>query len=85
MDPTIIGAIIVAALAPLGTYLIARRRMSGSVESSEAVELWKESSAMRKDYRILLERADARITALEGRISILEELNAELRLRLEAS
>lgn len=37
------------AVAAFGAWLIARHRNSGSIETSDAATLWKESNAMRKE------------------------------------
>lgn len=72
MDPVV--AIIVAVVGPLGAYLVAARRFSGKVETTEAKDLWKEAGRIR-------EWSSARITALEARIEALEETGDELQRR----
>lgn len=64
MDP-VIGVLVVALVGPLVTYLVAVRRLSGKVASSEATELWAESKSIR-DW------SSARITELNGVVSRLE-------------
>lgn len=46
MTTTVI-AILAAIAAPLGAYLVAARRFSGRIESSDAKELWEESRSIR--------------------------------------
>jgi len=71
----------VALFAPVGAYLVAARRMSGRIASSEASELWDESRSIREDYRQRLGVAHARIAQLEARVAELQaELDAERRL-----
>jgi len=86
----IIGPVIVAIIAPLGAYLLAARKMSGKVATSDANALWKEASAIRDDYRDRIVKANDRQAALETRVSALEGQNNELvrenyELRAEVS
>jgi hypothetical protein len=81
--------IVVAVIAPIGAYLLAARKMSGKVSTSDATQLWKEAGAIRDDYRGQLQLAGARVQNLEGRIGRLEDQNdvllaenATLRLRI---
>jgi predicted RNase H-like nuclease (RuvC/YqgF family) len=68
-----------ALISPLIAYVVATRRLSGKVSTSEASELWKESSSIREDYRDRLRYSDEQLRRLESRISALEESNNELR------
>jgi hypothetical protein len=82
--------IVVAIIAPLGAYLLAARKMSGRVATSDANALWKEAGAIRDDYRGQLKTADDRIQNLEVRIGALEDMNNTLAadnrsLRIEIS
>lgn len=76
IDPSIV-ALIAALAAPIATYIVAARRFSGKVETTEAADLWKESRDIRKWSR-------ERIEQLERRVTHLEEENEELRERLDA-
>lgn len=51
MNEIVIAAIGLAGAAAggIGAYLIARRKGSGRVITSEATDLWKESAALRRD------------------------------------
>lgn len=62
----------------LAIYLTAIRKLSGRISTSEATDLWKESKAMRDDYREQLTAAEARTAALEARIVKLEARNSGL-------
>lgn len=51
-----------------GTYLVARRNTSGSVSTSDAASLWKESNDLRQEYKDRAEKLEER----------LEEVNTQL-------
>jgi hypothetical protein len=76
-DPGVV-ALVAALAAPVVTYLVAARRFSGKIETTEAADLWKESRDIRKWSR-------DRIELLESRVQYLEEENEELRRRLDAA
>jgi chromosome segregation ATPase len=78
MEPAILIPVAVAIVAPLGAYLLAARRMSGKVQTSDAGELWAESRAIRDDYRNRLLDAADRSRDLEARVAKLENSNNEL-------
>ena len=67
----VIVPFFVAIVAPVGAYLLAARKMSGKVATSDASDLWAESRSIRDDYR-------SRILWLEERVVVLEEGNATL-------
>ena len=85
MDPGVIVAIVAAVAAPLGAYLLAARRMSGKIGTSDAKELWSESRAIRDDYRDQLDTANRRTASLERRVAHLEEVNNNLTNDLATS
>lgn len=71
----VLVALLAAAPAAFVTWLIAARRLSGTVKSSEAADLWKESASIREWSR-------ARIDALEKENHELRERIAVLEMRL---
>lgn len=73
---------IIAILGPLGTYLVAVRRLSGKIGSSDATALWTESSNIRADYREQLERSDRKVKELEAKLSKQEEKVDNLDARI---
>ena len=86
MEPTVIVALIAAVAAPLGAYLLAVRRMSGKIATSDASDLWAESRSIRDDYRERLLESSERASRLEARVAVLEGTNTELgRLNAELS
>jgi chromosome segregation ATPase len=76
---TIVVGILGVVLGPLAAYIVAARRFSGKVTTSEASQLWDESKSMREDYRERLRLAGEDIARLAERISRLEEANDVLR------
>lgn len=44
----VFAGVVVSGLV---TYFIARRKNSGTISTSEAVDLWAESNALREDYK----------------------------------
>ena len=81
----VIVALIGILVAPLVTYIIATRRLSGKIRTSEAADLWAESAAMRHDYQTENERLRGRVTDLEGRAAIIEAINNDLTRDLRLS
>lgn len=74
ISPSII-ALVAALAAPVVTYIVAARRFSGKIETTEAADLWKESRDIRKWSK-------ERIESLEARVAHLEEENTDLRAKL---
>lgn len=54
----LVGAVVTAAITGLVTYLVATRQRSGTVETSEATDLWSRSDR-------IMDRQEARIMDLE--------------------
>jgi hypothetical protein len=76
ITPSVI-AICVGLAAPIISYLIAARRFSGKIETTEARDLWAESAAIRDWSR-------QRIEALERRVQQLEDENRDLRAKVSS-
>ena len=90
MNWGIIAPVIIALVAPVGAYLLAARKMSGKIGTSDAAQLWKESASIRDDYRTQLLQANERAISLEIRMAKAEEANSllvrenyELRHKIE--
>lgn len=88
IDPGI-AAVLVALLAPLATYLVAVRQLSGRIKNSDASELWEESRSIRdwsaariKELLEHIERLEVRVEELEATNHTLEREN--IRLKMEA-
>jgi chromosome segregation ATPase len=87
----VVGSIAAALIAPVGAYLLAARRMSGKIATSDASQLWQESKSIRDDYRARLNdaadramRLEVRVADLEGTNTKLIQENFELRHKVEA-
>lgn len=77
IEPGLI-ALVVAVIAPLATYLVAARRLSGRIKDSEATELWAESRSIRDWSTSRMKELSDEIKELETRLNELEEKNREL-------
>lgn len=65
--------IIVAIISGLTAYMIARRKGSGSIRTSEAGDLWAEAQAIRKDLRTDNQEMRELISTLRDRLNKLEQ------------
>lgn len=79
IDP-FIGVVIAAILGPIGAYVVAARKMSGKIATTEAAQLWEESRAIREWSAKRMEACDAECSNLRnaltealGRIKTLED------------
>lgn len=66
MSIAVIVALVAALGAPVLTYIVAVRKLSGKIATSEAADLWAESGKIRLEYR-------EQIATLTGRCRRLEE------------
>lgn len=58
------------------TYLIAKRNTSGSISTSDAASLWKESNDLRQEYRERAELLEKRLTEVNEKLqAVMEELS----------
>lgn len=84
-DITVLAVIISSVslvIAPLVSYMTVSRRLSGKIQSSEAIDLWKESASIREDYRRELIRAVDQIENLrESNLQLRTELN-EMKIKV---
>lgn len=83
LDPTTMIALVAAFFGPLITYLVAARRFSGKIETTEAKSLWEESRSIRHDLAGRLQEVNGVVDRLEARVAELEAENKELRRRLD--
>lgn len=91
IDPSATAAVAAALIGALASYIVAARRFSGKIETTEAKDLWEESRAIRKwsQERIetlngLVARLEARNVELEKRVDHLEDENDALHRELNA-
>lgn len=77
MDPGI-AAVLIALLAPLATYLVAVRQLSGRIKDSDATQLWEESRSIRDWSAARMRELNEHIDRLEHRVAELETANRAL-------
>jgi septal ring factor EnvC (AmiA/AmiB activator) len=78
IEPALVVALIAAIVGPLATYVVASRKLSGRIDTSEAASLWEESRDIRSDYRDRLAEAEKRMAQLEARVAEEERANTKL-------
>lgn len=77
IDPSL-TVLLVALVAPLVSYLVAVRQLSGRIKNSDASELWEESRAIREWSTSRIQALDEHIIRLETRVEELETSNRAL-------
>jgi hypothetical protein len=82
MEPALIVALAAALIGPVVTFLVAARRLSGRIGTSDASDLWTEGAAMRRVLQERLTAEEARRVVAEERCDRLETENRELRRRV---
>lgn len=87
--PVILGLLAIF-IGPLVTYLVAKRKLSGKINTSEASSLWDEAGKLRAEYkeevaalRVALRECEARVAHVEDRNRIAALENESLRKRIE--
>jgi chromosome segregation ATPase len=81
MGGALIGALAVmvaAGVAALATYVVAARRASGKIATTEASALWSAAEGMRSELRTALKDANERTVNLERRVADMEGANNAL-------
>lgn len=73
-----IVAIIAAIGAPLAAYLVAAKRFSGRIESSDAAELWAESRSIRDWSQRRIDELQREVTRLREELRVARGRIAEL-------
>lgn len=77
MDAWLTPLLVFAGVVVSGlvTYFIARRNTSGNISTSDAASLWKESNALRQEYRDRAELLEKRLTEVNDKLqAVMEEL-----------
>lgn len=77
IDPGL-AAVLIALIAPLATYLVAVRQLSGRIKNSDATELWEESRSMREWSASRMKELGDHCDRLEHRVEELETANRAL-------
>jgi septal ring factor EnvC (AmiA/AmiB activator) len=78
MNWAVVVAFVAALAAPVGAYVVASRRMSGKIQTSDATDLWNEARSIREDYASRLQKSNDRTLELETRVAHLEGDNHDL-------
>lgn len=73
----VIIPVLVAIVAALGSYLMTARRMSGTISTSTAEDLWAESRSMRRDLTSRVRSLESQLTEAQARIETLTAENEE--------
>lgn len=85
IDP-LFGVLVVGLVGPVGAYLVAARKMSGKIATTEATQLWAESAAIREWSSARIDKCDEEIIRLNAELdktkAELETAKTEIR-RLE--
>jgi predicted RNase H-like nuclease (RuvC/YqgF family) len=71
-------ALIAAAIAALGAYLAAARKLSGKIQTSEASDLWAESQSIREEYRAHIAELKVDLKTCIERVEAVEQQNLKL-------
>jgi chromosome segregation ATPase len=77
VDP-VVGIVIAAIVGPLGAYLLAARKLSGKVATSDATDLWAESRSIREWSTARIGALDMEVSLLRARIGLVEQQNDSL-------
>lgn len=80
MTTQTIVTVIAAIAAPLGAYLLAARRFSGRIQTSDASSLWQESASIRQWSAERIAELSSTVRSLEKRVGELEAHNGDLLL-----
>jgi chromosome segregation ATPase len=90
MNLAIVVAIMAAVIGPVLAYYGTVRKLSGSIATSTAEDLWEESRSIRQDYQqrirelnAVVARCTERIDELDARNTELSKENGRLKDRLE--
>jgi predicted RNase H-like nuclease (RuvC/YqgF family) len=67
IDPLLI-TFAVGMIAPVGAYLMAARKMSGKIATTEAHDLWEESRAIREWSSARIDKCDEEIARLQSEL-----------------
>lgn len=85
MDPAAIIAIAAAILSPVGAFLVASRKMSGRIDTTDADKLWQEASDIRADYRDRVLACQDENARLRNELATARSEVATLRMELATS
>lgn len=63
------GVVVTAVVSGSVTYFVARRNTSGSIDTSQAAELWAESNKLRAEYKERAEKLEARLEEVNNQLT----------------
>lgn len=75
------GVVVTAAVSGSVTYFVARRNTSGSIDTSQAAELWAESNKLRAEYKERAEKLEARLEEVNNQLSEVMKQLTDLRVK----
>jgi uncharacterized coiled-coil protein SlyX len=89
LNVAVIVALVAAVAGPLGGYIMAARKMSGKIGTSEAASLWEEAGKLRAEYRGEAEglrktvaTQEVTIVELQLQVASLRQENQKLQQRV---
>jgi chromosome segregation ATPase len=77
IDP-FVGLVVAALIAAAGGYIVAVRRFSGRIGSTEASKLWDAATEMRVEYIARIAELKVEVSGLRERMSAVEIKNTVL-------
>lgn len=83
MNPTIIIPLLVAIVAAVGAYFAAVRKLSGTITTSTAEDLWTESRQMRKELSDRIIQLNIVVDSMQDRIDKLLTENSRLEAEID--
>ncbi len=73
------GVVVTAVVSGSVTYFVARRNTSGSIDTSQAAELWAESNKLRAEYKERAEKLEARLEEVNDQLTTVMSQLADLK------
>lgn len=77
---TPVAVFLGVVISSLGGYFIARRNTSGSISTSDAASLWKESNDLRQEYRKRAEDLEKQLTEVNSKLQTVMDELGKLRI-----
>lgn len=75
--PVLVALVTGPSLGALTNWWIKRRQASGSINTSQAAELWAESNKLRAEYKERAEKLEARLEEVNNQLTdVMAQLNS---------